>query len=81
MNETERVIAMLEAGNNGMPSRAAKVIRELSTENTLMKYTIARVQRHLDFASRSKLNPDPKLLMAYFEEMSKEMNTRKEGAA
>ena len=81
MNETERVLAMLESGNLGIPSRAAKVIRELATENTLMKYTIARVQRHLDFASRSKVNPDPKMLMAYFEEMAKEMSTRKEEAA
>ena len=81
MNETERVLAMLEAGNNGMPSRAAKVIRELATENTLMKYTIARVQRHLVFASQSKINPDPKMLMAYFEEMAKEMNTRTKEAA
>ena len=74
MNETERVIAMLEAGNLGIPSRAARVIRTLAAENAIMKSTIARVENHLDFAIRSRLNPDPKILMQYFGDMEKQQN-------
>jgi hypothetical protein len=83
MNETERVLAMLEAGNLGMPSRAAQVIRTLAAENSLMKSTIKRVERHLDFASRCKMNPDPKTLMAYFDDMAEQQNrlsTKREAA-
>lgn len=74
MNETERVLAMLEAGNLGMPSRAAQVIRTLAAENAIMKSTIARVERHLDFASRCKFSPDLKVLMEYFDDMAEQQN-------
>ena len=74
MNETERVLAMLEAGNLGIPSRAAQVVRTLAAENAIMKSTIARVERHLDFASRCKFNPDPKVLMGYFGDMAEQQN-------
>ena len=69
MNEIERVVAMLESGNLGIPSRAAKLIRNLARENHLMRSTIERVERHLDFTIKSKIKPDPEGLMKYFEEM------------
>lgn len=74
MNETERVLAMLEAGNLGTPSRAAQVIRTLAAENEIMKSTIERVKRHLDFASGCKFNPEPKALMVYFDDMAEQQN-------
>lgn len=73
MNETERVVAMLEAGNLSIPSRAAKVIRTLAEENAIMKSTIERVKRHLDFASRCKFKPDPKDVMIYFDDMAEQL--------
>ena len=69
MNETERVVAMLEAGNAGFPSRAADLIRKLDAENQRLKKGFAILARHVDFASRCGFKMDPKIVNELIEEM------------
>ena len=69
MNEIERVVGLLEAGNAGFPSRAADLIRKLDAENQRLKKGLANLDRHVDFARRCVFRMDPKIITEIIEDM------------